>query len=80
MNKGDEEILQHGKKHIQVPLTVDCLQGILTVIPMQLLSFHIAMLRGYDVRKSAHVLMNSLRILGDGDVCLLINTYPQKPL
>jgi len=34
---------------LEVPHTVDCLQGILTVIPMQLLSFHIAVLRGYDV-------------------------------
>ena len=32
-----------------MPHTVDCLQGVLTVIPMQLLSFHIAVLRGYDV-------------------------------
>ncbi|GIY90627.1 glutamine--fructose-6-phosphate aminotransferase 2 [Caerostris extrusa] len=32
-----------------VPHTVDCLQGILTVIPMQLLSFHIAVLRECNV-------------------------------
>jgi glucosamine 6-phosphate synthetase-like amidotransferase/phosphosugar isomerase protein len=37
------------EKFIAVPHAVDCLQGILTVIPMQLLSFHIAVLRGYDV-------------------------------
>lgn len=40
---------------MEVPHTVDCLQGVLTVIPMQLLSFHIAVLRGYDVRNCAWV-------------------------
>uniref|UniRef100_H3CBE4 glutamine--fructose-6-phosphate transaminase (isomerizing) n=1 Tax=Tetraodon nigroviridis TaxID=99883 RepID=H3CBE4_TETNG len=35
---------------INVPHCVDCLQGILSVIPLQLLSFHLAVLRGgYDV-------------------------------
>lgn len=35
---------------LEVPKTIDCLQGILTVIPMQLLSMHIAELRKLDVR------------------------------
>ncbi|XP_013402666.1 glutamine--fructose-6-phosphate aminotransferase [isomerizing] 2 isoform X8 [Lingula anatina] len=48
-NKGDAETQSHAYKIVDVPYTVDCLQGILTVIPMQLLSFHIAVLRGYDV-------------------------------
>ena len=30
----------------------DCLQGILTVVPLQLLSFHIAVLKGYDVSEN----------------------------
>lgn len=47
--KGDEETAMHGYKFIEVPHCVDALQGIITVIPMQLLSFHIAVLRGYDV-------------------------------
>ncbi|XP_055874992.1 glutamine--fructose-6-phosphate aminotransferase [isomerizing] 2-like isoform X2 [Biomphalaria glabrata] len=34
---------------LEVPKTIDCLQGILTVIPMQLLSMHIAELRKLDV-------------------------------
>ncbi|KAK7922827.1 hypothetical protein WMY93_009729 [Mugilogobius chulae] len=34
---------------IALPHTVDCLQGILSIIPLQLLSFHLAVLRGYDV-------------------------------
>ncbi len=36
-------------KTIELPHTVDCLQGILSVIPLQLISFHLAVLRGYDV-------------------------------
>lgn len=48
-NKGDEEVKSHAFRTLEVPNTVDCLQGILSVIPLQLLSFHIAVLRGYDV-------------------------------
>ena len=51
-NAGDQEILDLGHRSIAIPKTVDCLQGILSVIPLQLLSFHIAVLRGYDVRNS----------------------------
>ncbi|XP_054266232.1 glutamine--fructose-6-phosphate aminotransferase [isomerizing] 2-like isoform X3 [Macrosteles quadrilineatus] len=47
--KGDEETKSFAYKYIEVPHTVDCLQGILTVIPMQLLSYHIAVLRGCNV-------------------------------
>jgi glucosamine--fructose-6-phosphate aminotransferase (isomerizing) len=47
--KSDEELQNGSFKCIPVPSTVDCLQGILTVIPLQLLSFHIAVMRGYDV-------------------------------
>ena len=34
---------------ITVPHTVDCLQGILNVIPLQLLAYHIAKNRGLSV-------------------------------
>uniref|UniRef100_A0ABD2WXW2 glutamine--fructose-6-phosphate transaminase (isomerizing) n=1 Tax=Trichogramma kaykai TaxID=54128 RepID=A0ABD2WXW2_9HYME len=47
--EGDEETKSFAAKVLQVPKTVDCLQGILTVIPLQLLSFHIAVLRGCNV-------------------------------
>lgn len=47
--EGDTETIGYAYKTLEVPKTVDCLQGILTVIPMQLLSFHIAVLRGYNV-------------------------------
>ncbi|KAH8380702.1 hypothetical protein KR009_009101, partial [Drosophila setifemur] len=45
----DEETKAFSSRHLEIPRTVDCLQGILTVIPMQLLSYHIAVLRGCDV-------------------------------
>ena len=48
-SKGDEEVKKYAFRHVEVPQTVDCLQGILTVIPLQLLSFHVSCLRGYDV-------------------------------
>jgi len=34
---------------IRVPQTVDCLQGLLTVVPLQLLSYHLATACGVDV-------------------------------
>uniref|UniRef100_W8B194 glutamine--fructose-6-phosphate transaminase (isomerizing) n=2 Tax=Ceratitis capitata TaxID=7213 RepID=W8B194_CERCA len=47
--EGDEETKSFSSRSLEIPRTVDCLQGILTVIPMQLLSYHIAVLRGCDV-------------------------------
>uniref|UniRef100_A0A8C1S9C3 glutamine--fructose-6-phosphate transaminase (isomerizing) n=1 Tax=Cyprinus carpio TaxID=7962 RepID=A0A8C1S9C3_CYPCA len=46
----DPEISKMAYKTIELPHTVDCLQGIISVIPLQLISFHLAVLRGYDVR------------------------------
>uniref|UniRef100_A0A8C6ZCZ5 glutamine--fructose-6-phosphate transaminase (isomerizing) n=1 Tax=Nothoprocta perdicaria TaxID=30464 RepID=A0A8C6ZCZ5_NOTPE len=48
-SKEDTESSKFAYKTIELPHTVDCLQGILSVIPLQLLSFHLAVLRGYDV-------------------------------
>ncbi|KAM5172511.1 glutamine--fructose-6-phosphate aminotransferase [isomerizing] 1 isoform 1-T1 [Mantella aurantiaca] len=48
-DKEDSETINTIKRTIKVPHTVDCLQGILSVIPLQLLAFHLAVLRGYDV-------------------------------
>jgi glucosamine--fructose-6-phosphate aminotransferase (isomerizing) len=47
--KGDEETKRFSKESLEIPSTVDCLQGILAVIPLQLLSYHIAVLRGCNV-------------------------------
>lgn len=49
MEKEDAETAKQAYKYLEVPHTVDCLQGILTVIPLQLLSYHIAVLRGCNV-------------------------------
>jgi glucosamine--fructose-6-phosphate aminotransferase (isomerizing) len=46
---GDAETKAFSERSIELPHTVDCLQGILSVIPMQLLSYHIAVLRGCNV-------------------------------
>ncbi|KAJ8455087.1 hypothetical protein ONZ45_g19057 [Pleurotus djamor] len=46
--EGDEGI-PNGAKTIRVPKTVDALQGLLNVIPLQLLSYHLAVQKGYDV-------------------------------
>ncbi|KAG8719442.1 glutamine--fructose-6-phosphate transaminase (isomerizing) [Ceratobasidium sp. 394] len=47
-NEGDESIPKNAQT-IQVPKTVDCLQGLLNIIPLQLLSYHLAVLNGFDV-------------------------------
>lgn len=47
-NEGDEGIPK-GAKTIRVPKTIDCLQGLLNVIPLQLLSYHLAVKNGCDV-------------------------------
>ncbi|XP_076075275.1 glutamine--fructose-6-phosphate aminotransferase [isomerizing] 2-like isoform X3 [Mytilus galloprovincialis] len=49
LNKDDVETQAMGKSYISVPHTIDCLQGILCVIPMQLLSLHMAQLKNLDV-------------------------------
>merc|ERR1712226_1631164 len=45
----DTESQKHTETFLDIPHTVDCLTGILTVIPLQLMSFHIARLKGLDV-------------------------------
>ncbi|CDS12447.1 Putative Glutamine-fructose-6-phosphateFT transaminase (Isomerizing) [Lichtheimia ramosa] len=47
-NDGDDD-LQSKYKTIRVPQTIDCLQGLLNIIPLQLLSYHLAILQGVDV-------------------------------
>ncbi|PWA19702.1 hypothetical protein CCH79_00006866, partial [Gambusia affinis] len=46
-DKDDHETIKNSSRAIKVPHCVDCLQGILSVIPLQLLSFHLAVLRGF---------------------------------
>merc|ERR1712083_787124 len=47
--KGDKETMSFSDQVLEIPATVDVLQGILTVIPMQLLSYHLAVLRKCNV-------------------------------
>ena len=46
-NEGDSSLSKY--RCIAVPQTVDCLQGLLTIIPLQLLSYHLAVFHGVDV-------------------------------
>merc|ERR1719476_727236 len=49
IEEGDKETAKWSKHALEVPRSVDALQGILTVIPMQLLSYHLAVLRDCNV-------------------------------
>jgi glucosamine--fructose-6-phosphate aminotransferase (isomerizing) len=49
--EGDTEISRKADDVIYIPKTVDILQPLLTVVPLQLLAYHIAVLRGCDVDK-----------------------------
>lgn len=49
--EGDEQIRPYADHLIYVPQTCDCLQPMLTVVPLQMLAYHAAVLRGYDVDK-----------------------------
>jgi len=49
--KGDDHIRRYADHLITVPEAVDYLQPMVTVIPLQLLAYHAAVLRGHDVDK-----------------------------
>ena len=49
--EGDEVMRTKADDVIFIPDTLECLQPLLTVIPLQLLAYHIAVLRGCDVDK-----------------------------
>ncbi len=49
--EGDQEIARNADDVIFVPATLACLEPLLTVIPLQLLAYHIATRRGCDVDK-----------------------------
>ena len=48
--EGDTAISRKADDVIYIP-DADCLQPLLTVVPLQLLAYHIAVLRGCDVDK-----------------------------
>merc|ERR1712106_25814 len=49
IEEGDTETAKMSEHSLEIPRSVDALQGVLTVIPMQLLSYHLAVLRGCNV-------------------------------
>jgi len=49
VEEGDAETAKWSDNVLEIPRCVDALQGILTVIPMQLLSYHLAVRRGCNV-------------------------------
>ncbi|OQX56374.1 MAG: glutamine--fructose-6-phosphate transaminase (isomerizing) [Candidatus Cloacimonas sp. 4484_209] len=49
--EGDEEIKSKLNYCIPIPKTIDILTPLLTVIPLQLLAYHIAVMRGCDIDK-----------------------------
>lgn len=48
-NTDDEEFPASQTERIQVPQTVDCLQGLLNVIPLQLIAYWLAVAEGLNV-------------------------------
>jgi glucosamine--fructose-6-phosphate aminotransferase (isomerizing) len=49
--EGDENIKEHADHLITIPDVPELLQPMLTVVPLQLLAYHAAVLRGHDVDK-----------------------------
>jgi len=49
--EGDENIKRHADHLITVPKTPEIFQPLLTVLPLQLLAYHAAVIRGHDVDK-----------------------------
>jgi glucosamine--fructose-6-phosphate aminotransferase (isomerizing) len=49
--EGDEEIAKKSDDIIYIPKTQECLEPLVAVLPLQLLAYHIALLRGCDVDK-----------------------------
>jgi glutamine---fructose-6-phosphate transaminase (isomerizing) len=49
VNEGDREVAGHADEIIEIPETRQCLSPILSVLPLQLLAYHTAVLKGCDV-------------------------------
>ena len=45
----DDEITPFAESILRVPQTVDCLQSVVNIIPLQLLAYHLAVMRGMNV-------------------------------
>lgn len=53
--EGDEVVSKFAHTTICIPKTIDCLSGILAVIPLQLLALHLAILHGKSVDTPLHI-------------------------
>jgi glucosamine--fructose-6-phosphate aminotransferase (isomerizing) len=49
--EGDNQMKRYSDHVIYVPHVMECLQPLLTVVPLQLLAYHAAVARGFDVDK-----------------------------
>ena len=49
VTEGDEQVRDLADHVIEIPATLECLTPLLTTIPLQLLSYHIAVMRGCNV-------------------------------
>jgi glucosamine--fructose-6-phosphate aminotransferase (isomerizing) len=49
INEGDETMKAMADRYIEIPATLECLDPLLTVIPLQLLAYHIAVNKSRDV-------------------------------
>lgn len=49
INEGDETVKQMVDEYVEVPETLSCLTPLLSVIPLQLLSYHVAVSKGLNV-------------------------------
>ena len=49
--EGNDDLARKADEILYVPQTLDCLTPLLTVVPLQLLAYHIAVARGCDVDK-----------------------------
>lgn len=49
VTEGDETVKAMAKEFIEIPKTLECLTPILSVIPLQLLAYHIAVAKGLNV-------------------------------
>lgn len=49
VTEGDEEISRLADDVIELPKTIECLEPLITTIPLQLLAYHIAICKGKDV-------------------------------
>ena len=49
VTEGDDEVRRIAEEVIEIPDTMPCLLPLLSVIPMQLLAYHVAVKKGLDV-------------------------------